>query len=835
MPQIVKKRRSGWAILAAGALVASLLAVGSAPAGAAEIKTGEDDNKAEPSVEPTYSACPVGSDALVDAGFTDLGDLGAAVDDINCLAHYKITTGRTTDTFDPNSNVTREHMALFLYRAANKAGRDLMGGDGDADFGDIAELGEDRQNAINALARNGILAGRSDMAFDPHSDITRAEMAVALVGLAKHANPGLFNKNGTLKIDASDLDHFADSRAAVPVAIDSAISYAYELGITTGYGDATFRPSASVPRRNMASFIMRTLDHTNTRPAGVTAQVIGGDSVVVSVRTSDFEPVDNAPVDAFAVAATRSNEAFDDGECTRLVKTLGGDNRCEIDDQDEITDADGQAELLVPVGDAIPGLAKTGAIVWVWTGDDGDEVDSGTAIFELDVPPTPPKVTASSAKISSNLHKAARMAGFGDTVTYTVQLQGLLGGDTVDAPPDKDGTSYTLKVTYAINGRVTVEDVEIGKDGSATFSLTHSDPNPDEGGQTGTINYELSVMKNSTGVWAPDCDGGTDAGCTGGDNNGEDDRALDDVLSDLDDDDVPEDPVTEETVEARTARPEHFNGSVTFSDAASVATTVVAMADAYDYAPGANRSARSYVTVVVLDQFGSGVRGVPVYLADYDAGVTDDEATGSESTFLERARHTVSSGATRVPFTVENLETGIQTIQAIADVKNNGVGDDTDTADVNEGTDDISSVIPDPAAADEFLAAATTIYWVSEGGTSGVGEVVQGDLDGNELVVKIVDAYRVVIFDSGDQFEVFDETDDTNEVTGGIQCARSFGLDAFTRALGGDSDLSDDAKGAVSVSWTSYSADDSAVVAGWRLTVEATDDNGDAVTCATSN
>ena len=34
MPQLVKKRRSGWAVLAAGALIASLLAVAAAPAGA---------------------------------------------------------------------------------------------------------------------------------------------------------------------------------------------------------------------------------------------------------------------------------------------------------------------------------------------------------------------------------------------------------------------------------------------------------------------------------------------------------------------------------------------------------------------------------------------------------------------------------------------------------------------------------------------------------------------------------------------------------------------------------------------------------------------------------
>ena len=170
------------------ALVASLLAVGSAPAGAAEIKTGED-NKAEQSAKPTFSAC-VGA-AHEDAGFTDLGTLSTAADAINCLAYYGISAGKTADTFDPNSNVTRSQMALFLNAAASKAGVDLMGGDGDDDFDDIAELGENRQNAIKALARNGIMSG-SGGDFRPHADITRAEMAMALVNLTRHTAPSKF-------------------------------------------------------------------------------------------------------------------------------------------------------------------------------------------------------------------------------------------------------------------------------------------------------------------------------------------------------------------------------------------------------------------------------------------------------------------------------------------------------------------------------------------------------------------------------------------------------------------------------------------------------------------
>ena len=260
------------ALLAAGALVASLLAVGAAPAGAAEIRAGED-NQAEQSAKPGSSAC-VG-EAADDHGFTDLGSLDAAVANINCLAYYGITAGKTADTFDPDTNVTRGQMALFLYAAAAKAGVDLMGGDMSADFGDIAELGENRQNAIKALARNGIMSGSGDTAFEPHADITRAEMAVALVNLTRHTAPDRFVQSGIdegklvvdgAAITSSALDWFADARATVPEAVDTAISYAYELGITSGYPDATFGPNDGVPRRNMATFIMNALAHSNLRP-----------------------------------------------------------------------------------------------------------------------------------------------------------------------------------------------------------------------------------------------------------------------------------------------------------------------------------------------------------------------------------------------------------------------------------------------------------------------------------------------------------------------------------------------------------------------------------------
>ena len=278
MPQLVKKRRSGWAVLAAGALVASLFAVGASPAAAID-EDSEQDHKAT-----SMTACL--GDAVADQGFTDLGTLDFAGDaNINCLAYYGISAGRTADTFDPNSNVTRRHMALFLYAAAGLMGVDLMEGDMMVDFGDISELGEDMQNAITALARNGILSGRSDMAFEPFADITRAEMAVALVNLLDQT-PGApvhKNKAGAVHTRRPILRPLSCPMTAsmTPMRLSRSRLTTPSARPTSWASPAGDRSREHVQSerdcllgRNMATFIANALDHSNVRPAGLTAQVM---------------------------------------------------------------------------------------------------------------------------------------------------------------------------------------------------------------------------------------------------------------------------------------------------------------------------------------------------------------------------------------------------------------------------------------------------------------------------------------------------------------------------------------------------------------------------------
>ncbi len=243
-------------MLAAGAMVASLLAVGAAPAGADHPNTqnlrgdkapGEAPWNVGP-VWPWTSAC-VG-DALDDHMFGDVSDAHTFKDDINCIAYYGITNG-TGDgsTFSPNDDVTRAQMAVFIARAATAAGVDM--GSGSGGFTDIGGVWQEAQDAINQLGAKGMIP--SGGAFRPDDAITRAEMATFLFGLLLESSPvvSLADKDDlnrpctgvseTCEIRLGDGasaepvdDWFPDARDSESFEVDKHISAMWELGVTGG-------------------------------------------------------------------------------------------------------------------------------------------------------------------------------------------------------------------------------------------------------------------------------------------------------------------------------------------------------------------------------------------------------------------------------------------------------------------------------------------------------------------------------------------------------------------------------------------------------------------------
>ena len=490
MIQLVKKRRSGWAVLAAGALVASVLAAAAVPVGAV---TDRADHTTP------LSAC-VG-DAVVDQLFADVSAGHVFRDAINCIAYYEITKG-TGDgsTYSPEQDVTRAQMAVLIARTAQVAGVDLSDARA-AGFSDIDATWQEAQDAINRLANKRMIP--TGGAFRPNDAITRAEMATFLIGLLVEAVPTVTkDSSGAILLGEPGLrsrpdDQFPDARGAEITAI-------YELGVTRGASaaavqddtepplDFNYEPAGTVNRGRMAAFITRALAHTSVRPSGVSAQFDGAD-VIVSVRNAQYQPVSRAAVDVFWTPTDQVGRALStDGTC-RLREVTPADRstfRCEIDNTDPTTGDDGDARVVVTGLRRVP---AGGATVWAWTGQPAEVLAAAADLYSFDVAKGADVGLATSALVSSTF--TARKVRFGSTVIFTVQLQDTVG-DVATGVNGIDPAQWNLSVQ--VPGQVPdVDLLESGRGGRAIFSISVDDPTPGFDGNDLDVTYSLAPGVNA--------------------------------------------------------------------------------------------------------------------------------------------------------------------------------------------------------------------------------------------------------------------------------------------------------------------------------------------------
>lgn len=559
MIHLAKNRRSGRAVLAAVALVASVLAAGAAPAAAV---TDRPDHTTQ------LSAC-VG-DAAKDQMFADVSQGHVFRDAINCVAYYGITQG-TGDgsTYSPEQDVTRAEMAVFIARAAEVAGTDL-GPVSDAGFDDIAGAWGEAQDAINRLALKEMIPLGG--AFRPNDAITRAEMASFLIGLLAEAAPNVtIDSSGAILLGAAGSRSVADDR--FPDTSAAEVSAIYELGVTKGASaadvqddtkpplDFNYEPDGTVNRGQMAAFITRALAHTSVRPAGVSAQYDGAE-VIVSVRNAQFRPVSRAAVDVFWTAADQGDRAVSANGTCRLSAVTQADHSsfpCEIDGTDPITGRDGDTRV------TIAGLLRVpagGATVWAWTGQAGDTVAAGTELYMFDVAQGVDTRSASISRIDTSF--GARKVRFGRTIVYTVQLRDLVG-DVSAGVNGIDPAQWTLSVQVGA-GDPDVQTLVSDRTGAAVFSISLDDPNPGTAGDELTATYTLTAAVN-----APPIGAGGQAAST---------------------------------------------GRLTFSDGpSSIAPgSAIVTIDTRDYIYVSDRGASNTVTVTVLDQYGAPFPGAKVSL-----------------------------------------------------------------------------------------------------------------------------------------------------------------------------------------------------------------------------
>ena len=721
MPEL-RKRRSCLALLGVFAMVASVLAVGASPVSA---EPGKVDAAAG------YSAC-VGP-ATVDAGFTDVAAGSTHDAAINCIAYYGITRGRTATTFSPGQTISRWQLAVMLQRAAAPAGVELPAA-ADQGFTDISGLGSSFQAAVNQMAGLGIMTGTAATTFDPDGVVSRSVIVEALAGFLTNARVGPggaalsrgVDRSLTVKRNPSDtnavpIDESFRDLGAVTYSAFQSIRALAEMGVVQGRSDGTFGPAASVTRGQAAAFITRALAHTNARPAGLTMQVqksavsSGEDfELSVSMRGSDFAPVESASVDFFTYSVKNAATAFKtDGTCntgTGRVSAAGGgggSDACVIEIDDDVTDPAGNVTLE-------PSSITEDTVYWVWSGDTGDRLDwdttsnvsmdnsdvSSAASITISTAPAP-----ASAKVTTNVSSDAASGNtvrYGTTVTVTIQLQDSAGNDIGVA-----GQTYSWYANGVHTPQTSIlpgtgtRTATTDSNGRAAFTLTQADPdtnpNSDVGNQDPNANDQTTWTYNIAKV-------GTAA-----------------------------DLVTNAAI-GFTATGATGTGTVVFDDDPSRAQKVgIDLQRTWTMQPATGSTARVGVTGKVTDQYGNTLRGHRMYFdLDGDAvfgcaaagacgtgqtSITDDAILGTTP------RVTRSSGTNTISAQWSSGTPQAAVYRVGADLSNPA---DTDVADADE-------------------QAMATHYWVqgpfefnAETGTApampGVSDISIVDFDNNAIV-----------------------------------------------------------------------------------------------------
>ena len=387
--------------------------------------------------------------------FTDIGGLSAEIQAaVNALASHGITTGTTATTFDPDSNVTREQMALFLNR-----------------FATIAKSVNGTGALITMPASIGAAgAGNGEVNY---SDISNTSLE------GWEAITRLFN-----------------------LGVTEGLCVAGVAGVSTC--GSTYRPAADITRGEMASMVKRLLDKTNARPAGLSMQTVqgiataGGKTTIISMRNADFSAQANTLVDEFYDAtelttarALAANAPFNGlGVCNASNVATSQGLKCTIDTADLATTSSGNV-----AGQGLTTAASSSTTWYVWTGTTGTAYNSSAPGYIMDVvmgaaatAPVNADTTTFTISGANTLGKALALdyktydddianaqddgvstfAGESRTITATMKKAAAATSTVVDG--------YTFKFahkTVSMDGSVTIANTYVpSSGGTASYTVT---------------------------------------------------------------------------------------------------------------------------------------------------------------------------------------------------------------------------------------------------------------------------------------------------------------------------------------------------------------------------
>ncbi|TFE04003.1 5'-nucleotidase C-terminal domain-containing protein [Jeotgalibacillus salarius] len=158
------------------------------------------------------------------------------------LYYGSILNGKSETMFDSLGTLSRAQAASFIVRSLG------LTTDEEASFSDLENVAEATQNEIAAAAANGIVNG-IDGEFRPYAPVTRSQLALMLYR-AYMVDGEEFTPEST--------DYFTDVEGWGEETTN-AVSFVYETGIASGYGDQ-YRPLAFSTRAQAAKMISVFLD-----------------------------------------------------------------------------------------------------------------------------------------------------------------------------------------------------------------------------------------------------------------------------------------------------------------------------------------------------------------------------------------------------------------------------------------------------------------------------------------------------------------------------------------------------------------------------------------------
>ena len=101
---------------------------------------------------------------------------------VNWAAANAIVNGTSETTFDPNAAISRQDMAVMLYRYAQQYGI-VLPEQTAAPFTDEGSVAAYALPAVQALHRAGVINGMPDGSFQPYATATREQACVVLCAL----------------------------------------------------------------------------------------------------------------------------------------------------------------------------------------------------------------------------------------------------------------------------------------------------------------------------------------------------------------------------------------------------------------------------------------------------------------------------------------------------------------------------------------------------------------------------------------------------------------------------------------------------------------------------